>query len=190
MSLSELRPTPTRILTAANILVYAGTSIMGGSVVYTDPKILILLGQANYLVAEGWIWQLFTSMFVHVNLVHLLGNMAFLAIFGLAAEAMYTVKQYHAIYFSSGLLGSMLSLFTGPNAVSAGASGSIFGLFGAVTIYSGSFSRQSILVALIYSIYFLILNLGVNVNVYAHAGGLMAGLTLGYRYSRHQSYTA
>jgi len=186
MNLPEVRSTPTNILAAANILVYAGSSIAGGNLLQTDPEILMALGRVNRLVAEGWIWQLFTSMFIHINLIHLLGNMIFLAIFGLGTEALYSGRQYYAIYFSSGLLGSILSIFTGLEAVSAGASGSIFGLFGAVMIYSGSVNRQSMLVTLTYSIYFLLLNIGANVNIYAHAGGLLAGLALGYRYTEHQ----
>lgn len=177
----------TRILLITNILIYVGTSIASNSYIQTSHEVLILVGQANYLVLQGYVWQMFTSIFVHVNLIHLLGNMLFLMIFGMGAEVLFGRRQYLIIYFSSGLFGSLLSLFTGLNTVSAGASGAIFGIFGAVTIYSERLDAQSILMALVYSLYFLMLNIGVNVNVYAHAGGLLVGLILGYRYTHELS---
>lgn len=177
----------TRILLIINILIYVGTSIASNSYIRTSSEVLVYLGQANYLVLRGYFWQLFTSIFVHVNLIHLVGNMIFLMIFGMGAEVLYGPRQYLIIYFVSGLFGSLLSLFTGFHSVSAGASGAIFGLFGAVTIYSERLSVRSILVALVYSLYFLLLNVGANVNVYAHAGGLLIGLVLGYRYTKEIS---
>lgn len=175
---------PTRLLILANVLVYIGTSIASGNFVETSEDVLRTVGQANYLVLQGAVWQLFTSNFVHVNLTHLFGNMIFLWIFGIGVETLFNRKQYLIIYLASGLFGSVLSLFTGIDSVSAGASGAIFGLFGAVTIYSEGLDARSIIMALFYSLYFLALNIGVNVNVYAHAGGLIIGLLLGYCYAR------
>jgi rhomboid protease GluP len=159
---------PTRILILANVLMYIGTSIASGNFLETSEYVLRTVGQANYLVLHGAVWQLFTSNFVHVNLAHLFGNMIFLAIFGMGAETLFNRKQYFIIYLASGLFGSILSLLTGINSVSAGASGAIF-----------------IFMALFYSTYFLALNIGVNVNVYAHAGGLIIGLLLGYYYAKN-----
>jgi rhomboid protease GluP len=176
---------PTRILILANVLMYIGTSIASGNFLETSEYVLRTVGQANYLVLHGAVWQLFTSNFVHVNLAHLFGNMIFLAIFGMGAETLFNRKQYFIIYLASGLFGSILSLLTGINSVSAGASGAIFGLFGAVTIYSEGLDARSIFMALFYSTYFLALNIGVNVNVYAHAGGLIIGLLLGYYYAKN-----
>lgn len=174
----------TRTLIIVNVAAYIGTAVVGGSYIQISSWVLMLLGQSNRLVLHGYVWQLLTSMFVHVNLIHLLGNMFFLLLFGIGAEVLYGRRQYLIIYFTSGLLGSFLSLLTGLNSVSAGASGAIFGLFGAATIYSEKLDSRSIFMALIYSVYFLILNIGVNVNVYAHTGGLLAGLLLGYKYSK------
>jgi len=183
----EIEASPTRILLVTNILIYVITSIASNSYIQTSREVMLILGQANYLVLQGHLWQLFTSIFVHANLVHLFGNLIFLMIFGLGAETLYGWRNYYIIYFASGLFGSSLSLLLGLNTISVGASGAIFGLFGAVTIYSGKMSMQSILVALMYAVYFFILNIGVNVNVFAHAGGLIVGLILGYRYSQKLS---
>jgi|TARA_B100000315_G_C14564515_1_gene582232 rhomboid protease GluP len=183
----KVEASPTRILLVTNIFIYIITSIASSSYIQTSQEVMLILGQANYLVLQGHLWQLFTSIFVHANLIHLFGNMIFLMIFGLGAETLYGWRNYYTIYFASGLFGSILSLLLGMNTISVGASGAIFGLFGAVTIYSGKMNLQSILVALIYAVYFFILNIGVNVNVFAHAGGLLVGLVLGYRYSQKLS---
>lgn len=172
--------TLTSILILSNLLVYAFTSIVGGSFITTNINLLMLLGQSNFLVMKGWYWQFFTSMFIHVNIIHLLGNMLFLLIFGLKAEELFSKKLYLGIYFISGLLGNILSLLMGPYVISAGASGAIFGLFGACVIYIRKSIKQSILGALIYSFYLFIMTMGANVNFLSHFGGLIAGLIIGY----------
>lgn len=174
----------TKILIFINTLVYIGTSVASNNIFETSQEVMLTVGQSNYLVLHGFVWQLFTSIFVHVNLAHLFGNMIFLFIFGVGAELLFSRSQYLIIYFASGLFGSVLSIFTGIDSISAGASGAIFGLFGAVTIYSEGIDARAIIMALFYSLYFLALNIGVNVNVYAHAGGLLIGLLLGYYYAR------
>ena len=183
----EIEASPTRILLVTNILIYVITSIASNSYTQTSQEVLLILGQVNYLVLQGQLWQLFTSIFVHANLVHLFGNLIFLMIFGLGVETLYGWRKYYIIYFASGIFGSLLSLLLGLNTISVGASGAIFGLFGAVTIYSRKMNVQTVLVALMYTVYFFILNIGVNVNVFAHAGGLIVGLILGYRYSQKLS---
>mgnify|MGYP000362651371 CR=1 FL=1 len=85
---------PTYVLIAINIAVYAYTSIIGGNFMETDYYVLLQYGQSNSFVMSGGYWQLFTAMFVHVGLVHLLGNMFFLLIFGLRAEDMFTIQEY------------------------------------------------------------------------------------------------
>ena len=67
-----------------------------------------------------------------------------------------------------------------PNTVSAGASGAIFGMYGASLIYMRKTFGQSIVGALMYAFLLLILSTGTGVNVIAHFGGLAAGLIMGY----------
>jgi rhomboid protease GluP len=183
----EIRASITNIIILSNLLVYLLTSIAGNNYLETSLDVLKKVGQYNFQVYQGDVWQLITSIFVHVTPLHLMGNMLFLMIFGIGAEVLFTNRQYLTIYFASGIFGSILSLFMGIDSVSAGASGAIFGLFGAVTIYSERLNVETILIALVYSMYFLMLNMGVNVNVYSHAGGLFIGLILGYKYSQRQS---
>lgn len=170
----------TYILIALNVIVYAYTSFAGGSFVETDYYFLWNYGQVNWLVYNGWYWQLLTSMFVHVNITHLIGNMLFLLIFGLRAEEFFGAGKTALLYLLTGLAGNLVTLLSGPLVLSAGASGAIFGLFGAVTIYAKRAFGQSIMSALMYAFVMLILSMGLQVNLLAHLGGLVTGLFAGY----------
>ena len=173
--------TPTIVLVAANVLVYIYTSLVGGSFIETGYNVLLQLGQSNIDVFAGQYWQLITSMFVHVDIVHLSLNMLFLVIFGLRAEELFTIEEYFAVYLLSGLAGNLLTLFLmSPYTLSAGASGAIFGMYGAGIIYMRKTFGQSIVGALLYAFLLLILSTGAGVNIIAHFGGLAAGLIMGY----------
>jgi len=157
-------PLVTMTLLAVNLTVYAALAIMSGRVFILDVQTLSLLGQNNASVLSGAYWQLLTSLFVHSNILHLLGNMFFLLIFGLKAEELFNASKYLCVYFVSGLCGNLMTLLMGPFTLSVGASGAIFGLYGGSVMYVRRRMRQSIIGALIYSIYLLIFNLGENVN--------------------------
>jgi len=149
-----------------------------------------LLSQVNYLVInEFFIWQIFTSMFVHFGIMHLSLNMIALYFFGNIVENNLGRRNFLIIYILSGLAGNIASLFLlkytipssliDPNLIpSAGASGAIFGILGAFIalgrITGGFFS------ALMYGVFIFILSLSIrNVNIFAHLFGLIAGLILG-----------
>jgi rhomboid protease GluP len=178
--IASRRLMPTYVLIALNTIAYVYTSIVGGDFIKTGDLPIVLYGQVNLLVWHGWLWQLFTAMFVHANIVHLAGNMFFLLIFGLRAEELFSTKEYLMTYILSGLAGNLLTLLLGPNMISVGASGAIFGLFGAVTIYIRRAVGQSIISALMYAFFLFFLSSGIGVNVVAHFGGLAVGLLLGY----------
>jgi len=186
MSKSSKKYMPTYIIIALNIIFYVFTSILSGNIVEMDYYVIRQYGQYNLFVLNGAYWQLFTSMFVHVSIVHLLGNMFFLLIFGLRAEELFSLKEYLLIYFLSGLAGNLLSLAFGPYSapgipfVSAGASGAIFGVFGACIIYVRRAVGQSIITALMYAFFLFMINIGPGVNFLAHLGGLAVGLLIGY----------
>jgi len=186
MSKSSKKYMPTYIIIALNIIFYVYTSILSGNIVEVDYYVIRQYGQYNLFVLNGAYWQLFTSIFVHVSIVHLLGNMFFLLIFGLRAEELFSLKEYLLIYFLSGLAGNLLSLAFGPYSapgipfVSAGASGAIFGVFGACIIYVRRAVGQSIITALMYAFFLFMINIGPGVNFLAHLGGLAVGLLIGY----------
>ena len=173
---------PTYVLIALNVLFYIYTSIEGGSFLNTSGDMIWLYGQVNSLViSNGQYYQLITSMFIHANIAHLAGNMLFLLIFGLRGEEMFSLPEYLSIYLLGGLTGNLLSLLLLPlNVPSVGASGAIFSMFGAATIYARHSFSQSIIGALIYAFFLLFLSSGPGVNNFAHIGGLLSGLLIGY----------
>ena len=170
----------TYVIIALNIVVYLFTAVLSGDFVVIDYDVVRHYGQYNTYVLEGQYWQLLTAMFVHADIAHLLGNMFFLLIFGLRAEDLFDARKYLFIYFITGLAGNLLTLLFGPYMVSAGASGAIFGLFGACTIYIRRAFGQSILGALLFSFFLLMMSSSGNVNNLAHIGGLVVGLLIGY----------
>jgi rhomboid protease GluP len=171
---------PTFTLIAINVAVYGYTSILSGDINNTSNWVVSSYGQNNFLVLNGEAWRLLTAIFIHANLLHIVGNMLFLLIFGLRAEKLFGLKEYLAVYFLSGLAGGLLTLLMGPDTWSIGASGAIFGMLGACTIYARRSIGQSIMYALLYSFFFLVINIGPDVNVLAHIGGLVTGLLIGY----------
>jgi rhomboid protease GluP len=178
--MNSVKYKPTYILIAINVLIYIYTSVVGGDWLNTNSNLLLQWGQYNYLVFHGWYYQLFTSMFIHASIAHIAGNMLFLLIFGLRGEEMFSLPEYLGIYLIGGLAGNILSLALGPSLISVGASGAIFSMFGACVIYTRRSVRQSILGALVYGFFLLFISAGPGVNDFAHIGGLVFGLLIGY----------
>src|SRR4030042_4478659 len=171
---------PTYILIGLNVAIYIYGAIIGGNAFTTPDVVVYQWGQVNLFVFQGAYWQLLTSIFVHATIVHLVGNMLFLLIFGLRSEEMFSLPEFLTIYLVGGIMGNALSLVFGPIFVSVGASGAIFSLFGACVIYGRRSVRQSILGALVYAFFLFFIYTGEGVNIVAHLGGLLSGLFLGY----------
>jgi rhomboid protease GluP len=154
---------------------------MGNNFVRTSNKVLEMYGQYNYAVVQfGWWWQLITSMFVHVNIAHLTSNLFFLLLFGSRAEGLFTDVEYYVVYLAAGLLGNLLGLLLSQSTISAGASGAIFGLFGAVVVYLRRLVERSVVGALLFAFMFFLITVSAGTNIVAHFGGLVAGLGIGY----------
>ena len=92
---------------------------------------------ANYdiLTRNGEYYRLFTCMFLHIGIWHLACNMYSLYVIGREVESLFGKWKYLIIYILSGICGSVLSLAFSHNSVSAGASGAIFGLLGALLYF-------------------------------------------------------
>src|SRR5665811_1643813 len=93
---------PTFILIALNVVIYIYGAIVGGNALTTGDSVIYQWGQVNLFVFQGAYWQLFTSMFIHASIVHLVGNMLFLFIFGLRGEEMFSLPEFLAIYLVGG----------------------------------------------------------------------------------------
>lgn len=141
---------------------------------------------ANYyeVVKDGEYYRLLTCIFMHANVYHIFFNMYALYNIGKQIEKYYGKIKYLLIYLGSGIIGSLFSA-TLTNNVSVGASGAIFGLFGAM-VYFGYKYRTTLdgfLRSGIIPIILINLLLGFiipNVDVSAHIGGLLGGLLLSY----------
>ncbi len=168
----------TKILICLNILVFLAMYLFGNG--SQDIATLLIFG-ANYkpLVLGGQIWRLLTCAFIHIGLIHLLVNMYSLSIIGYQVETYVGKWKYLVIYLVSAISGALFSL-VGEASVSAGASGAIFGLLGAL-LYFGYHYRlylNSVLKNQIIPI--IIINLGIGflipgIDVLAHIGGLIGG---------------
>ena len=112
--------------------------------------------------------------------------MLFLLVFGLRGEQMFSLPEYLSIYILGGLAGNVLSLALGPQLISVGASGAIFAMFGACAVYARRSIGQSIVGALIFGFFLLMISSGENVNYLAHIGGLAAGIAFGYVIARRR----
>jgi membrane associated rhomboid family serine protease len=151
--------------------------------------ILIRIGQFNLAVFQGHVYQLITSIFVHVDLLHVLSNCLFLLVFGLKAEERLLSWQYYFVFVLSGLMGGILSFVYGPISISAGASGAIFGLLGAdlVLMYQHERTKSFWGYAASGVIFFLIMSFGnPNVNLFAHAIGLVTGAIVPFIFKKRR----
>lgn len=156
-------------------------TLAGGS---TQKEVLIHFGaKVNELIVQGEYWRFFTSMFLHIGILHLAFNLYALWAIGPMLEQQIGRFRYITIYFFSGITGSIASFFF-TNALSAGASGAIFGLLGALVSYTRKDSKlwRSGFGKNLVIIIGINLSLGFfepSIDIYAHIGGLICGLILG-----------
>jgi membrane associated rhomboid family serine protease len=123
-------------------------------------------------------WRIVTAGFLHVNLLHILFNMAALAQFGRVLEASFGRIRYISLYFVSLLAGSAGALLVKPDAVTVGASGAIFGLIGALAL---TMHRRGMNIWNTGIGGLLVINLVItfaipNISVGGHIGGLIGGV--------------
>lgn len=173
----------TAALIAVNVGVFLIFSILGE----TEDTMFMLEHGAMYVpyITEGHeYYRIFTSLFLHFGIDHLLNNMVMLGALGWNLELETGRIKFLIIYFVSGIGGNLLSLYTNVKAsemvVSAGASGAIFGLMGALVCVviknhgrAGRITNRGILFMVILSLYFGFTSSGVD-NA-AHVGGLVCG---------------
>src|SRR5689334_18840379 len=198
-SRSFLRQTPahfnvTAVLIVLNVLVFVAMVLRGVSIMQPNSEQLLRWG-ANFgpLTLDHQWWRLLTAVFLHIGIVHLAVNMWCLWNLGSLAEDLYGSRAYLAVYILSGLAGSIASLGRNALVVSAGASGAIFGVAGALiaTLYLAKLSaaRHALRISLISLVVFAAYSIGYGfvkggMDNGAHVGGLVAGLVMGAVLSR------
>lgn len=187
---AQPRVSVTAALIAINLLVFVVMAVGGVSVFAPGPEDLLRWGASYgpYDLADGW-WRLFSSMFVHIGVIHIALNMYCLASLGPIAETIFGSARFLALYILSGVAGAIASAGVHPDIVSAGASGAIFGVAGALAavIYvsrnpvmqraRGRLSKAGIGTFVIYNLIYGTADAGID-NA-AHVGGLAAGFLMG-----------
>ena len=175
----------TAALIVVNVAVFIFLSFGG----MTEDAYYMLRNGAMYLplLQQGEYYRMFTSIFLHFGFSHLVNNMLMLGVMGWQLELVIGRIKFLIIYFAAGLGGNVLSalaeLRTGDYAVSAGASGAIFGIIGALLYIAvrnhgqiGNVSGQGILIMVALTLYYGFTSSGVD--NFAHIGGLAAGFVL------------
>lgn len=171
----------TPLLIIACIIVFISMYIIGAG--SEDANTLIMFGaNVKYLVQNGEIWRLFTSMFLHVGILHLIVNMYALNVIGRELEGIMGKLKFTLIYLGSGIIGSLFSVVLN-DSISAGASGAIFGLMGSLLyfgyhyrLYLGSVLKTQIIPVIVLNL--LIGFLSTGIDNFAHIGGLIGGYLL------------
>lgn len=177
----------TIILAAINVIVFFILTSQG----MTEDGMFLLEHGAVFVpvvMEDGEYYRLFTSMFLHFGFEHLMNNMVTLVLLGWNLEIEIGKIKFLIIYILSGLGGNILSawyeVWTVDYSISAGASGAIFGVIGALLYVAmrnrgriGDISGRGIVFMIILSLYYGFTSSGVD-NL-AHIGGLITGFVLG-----------
>lgn len=180
------KPICTIALIAVNVLVFLGLSFFGMT---EDVRFMLEHGAMYppYIMQNHEYYRLFTSMFLHFGASHIMNNMIMLGALGWTLEEEVGRIKFLLIYFIGGLAGNGLSLavnvFHQDNVVSAGASGAVFALMGAILYVVirnrgvfGRISARGLLVMVFLSLYFGFTSTGVD--NFAHVGGLIGGFVM------------
>lgn len=176
----------TSIIINLNIVVFVCMVISG--VHFGSPNSMELLEWGANRRAEtshGDWWRLVSSMFLHGGIMHLFLNIFGLVIAAIFVEPVYSRVKYLIIYLASGICGSLASIYWYENAVSVGASGAIFGLYGAILglTLTNAFpknDKKDILMFIgPYVGISLLFGLTEGIDNAAHIGGLLSGVVLG-----------
>lgn len=176
---SYKQPIVTYIIIAICIILFILMELSGGS---TNSQVLLKYGaNLDVLVKNGEYYRLFTCIFLHIGIMHLLCNVYSLYIIGREVENLFGKVKYIIIFILSGIFGSIMSLAFTHNTISAGASGAIFGLLGAL-LYFGMHYRTYLGEAIKRSIIpIIVVNLIIGffaegIDLAAHIGGLVGGV--------------
>jgi membrane associated rhomboid family serine protease len=142
-----------------------------------DPTITVRFGMLPVAVTDGGeYYRLLTAAFLHAGLLHLATNMLTLYIVGAPLERVLRTTRYLVVYLVSALGGSLLSLALSPAyTLGVGASGAIFGLFGALVVLRKQVGAEAGGLAALIGLNLVISFTLPNISWQAHIGGLVTG---------------
>lgn len=188
-----LIPTKERLVTSIildiNIIIILLMIISGADAVSPSSRDLLNWG-ANFkpLVLEGEWWRVFTSIFIHIGIFHLMFNIIGFALVGFQMDKELSVKEYLVFYILTGIIASLTSLFFHEKTISAGASGAIMGMYGLgismIILKIGSGDSRAIFSIGLFVIVgsTLLMGLVTPSDNSAHLGGLVSGFVIGLIY--------
>ncbi|KUI22127.1 rhomboid family intramembrane serine protease [Mycobacterium sp. GA-1285] len=174
------QPTVTYVLIALNVVMFGLQMAVPGL-----QRQLVL---QSYAVADGELYRLITSAFLHYGAMHILFNMWALYVVGPPLEAALGRLRFSALYLLSALGGSVLVyLLSSPVAQTAGASGAVFGLFGAIFVVGRRLNMDVRWVVAIIAInlaftFIIPLVSSQNISWQGHIGGLVTGAAIAAAY--------
>ena len=187
IGMDEVRRRADRLppVTMAVLALSIGLFAVGFLVPGMNGVIRLYLAQINEFVADGQVWRLATAAFLHGGLMHMAFNMYALYLFGPQLEREVGSVPFAALYIASALAGGAAFYLAEPRGLAVGASGAIFGLFGAwlaasyrgrhTAVGSASLRQLLVLLGINLAIGFLP---GANIAWQAHLGGLVAGVLI------------
>ncbi|OBF46277.1 rhomboid family intramembrane serine protease [Mycobacterium sp. 852002-50816_SCH5313054-b] len=168
------RPVVTYALIAVNVMVFIAQMATGNL-----EKQLSLWPPA---VADGQLYRLVTSAFLHYGATHLLLNMWALYVVGPPLESWLGRLRFGALYALSGLGGSVLVYLLTTNSATAGASGAIFGLFGATFVVGKRLALDVRWVVMVIVINLVFTFVAPAISWQGHLGGLVTGVVVAAAY--------
>lgn len=189
---TETWQSPTNLIIALNALVFVIMGVIGGGWFETANLMPYILYGANNGAAttDGEWWRLLTSMFMHYGLMHLLFNMWALYQAGHLVEKLLGRIPYALMYLGSGIAGGFASiLWHGDQTWSVGASGAVFGVYGAIIGFMlrqkqalpTSIYRSMMKSTLAFAGYNILYGLAhAGIDNAAHTGGLLGGIFFGW----------
>ncbi len=174
----------TFVLIALNVAVFLAeiVSASGGFYTIEGSAIILDYGLFGHAVGEGEWYRLVTSGFLHAGLLHIGFNMFALFFLGRILEPSIGTPRFLAVYFASLFGGAFGALLLSPDALTIGASGAIFGIFGATFVIARGRGFDSVASSIGV---ILLINLAFSVggashiSLGGHLGGLAAGLICG-----------
>lgn len=175
----------TPVIVALNLGLFVVMAASGVGLISPEADALVRWG-ATYgpFTASGEWWRLLSAMFIHIGLLHVAMNMWVLWTAGPLVERLLGHSGFALVYLLSGLAGGLASLAWNPAVVSAGASGAVFGVYGALLAFLLrrrrlmplavlQSLRSSTLIFVGFNMVFGLMHKGIDMG--AHVGGLVGG---------------
>jgi membrane associated rhomboid family serine protease len=174
-------PVLTYVLIGINVAVALGSFLSGASATggggIGSSSLLADGAVSRFAIDQGEYWRLVTAGFLHTGLIHLMFNMLALYVLGGMLEPAIGRLKFAVVYFVSLLAGSFGALLLEPDALTAGASGAIFGLMGAavVVMRSRGIAAMESGLGLWIGLNLLITFTIPGISIGGHLGGLVGG---------------